>query len=199
MVNKHRAFGESIAKRMAADDGPLFQCRQCGKCCSSLRSSASIGPYEFGLALLPFEKNLFPSEDISPYEAMRLKGTKPRGIFSYQLKKEICPKLNNSNCTIYTSRPLACRKYPINYLMVTEKGGIRISVDTVSCPEAQPNNTFPAEMIAAAAEDLSRSNSAWSKAGIMYDLKSESWVPAKKVRDLQQTLLDRLSITEQRK
>ena len=86
-----------------------FQCQGCAKCCTNL-----IIDDEAGLLLLPEETHYFPADMISPCQAVgSYPGDSKFTIITYQLNRNICPKLNDNKCTIYENRPITCRSFPV--------------------------------------------------------------------------------------
>ena len=79
----------------------------CGQCCSHLR----IGDEKAGLTLFPDEIQLYPENTIRPHYG---KGViEPSSIFTYQHTENVCVHLKDNKCSIYETRPLMCRSFPV--------------------------------------------------------------------------------------
>lgn len=83
------------------------ECVRCGRCCSHLRS----GEGDSGLTLFPDEIHLFPEDKIRPHLARGV--SSPVEIFTYQHTENVCIHLVDNMCSIYESRPLMCRSFPV--------------------------------------------------------------------------------------
>jgi len=125
------------------DEGKIFNCSQCGTCCSHIRGilpdeeKEFIGEMGYGklplVQLIPIEKMSFPLWD---WEAKRFREwdgeiqanaviEPSRGILDLQSNKAIivtyfidadsCPFLRNKKCSIYDKkRAYICRLFPFN-------------------------------------------------------------------------------------
>jgi Fe-S-cluster containining protein len=116
---------------MGIEEKPEFRCNQCGICCSKLIAMKG----KAGLMLFPDEISLFPKESIKPCLAI---GTfhkdKSFWVLTYQFTKSICPHLKDSKCSIYFSRPLLCKMYPIQQKL--DDSGEEIFGLAPECPPA---------------------------------------------------------------
>jgi Fe-S-cluster containining protein len=67
------------------------------------------------LGLFGEEKDLFPSELVSPHVGIGWGNSSgPKYVVSYQLNVNDCPHLSAGNvCKIYDRRPLVCRAFPL--------------------------------------------------------------------------------------
>ena len=105
-----------------------FPCRQCGKCCNMLERENWTG-----ISLFPWEKQLFPAEDIKPSLGL---GENPEHpdfkTILYTYDKPGCIHLQENNCKIYTQRPLVCRSYPFR---VTKNNDETIFIVAPECTE----------------------------------------------------------------
>jgi len=91
-----------------------FECQRCGKCCTGLVIDKN-GSLE-GLAILPHERELFPKNFIEPHLGMGYSENRIERIMQYQVNVDVCPHLGEENeCTIYATRPLTCRRFPLVY------------------------------------------------------------------------------------
>jgi len=90
-----------------------FKCLQCGRCCKHLLVETEYGLA--GLSLFPEEKNLFPSELISPNVGIGWGiPSGPKHVTTYQLNVSGCPHLSKGNlCDIHNKRPLVCQAFPL--------------------------------------------------------------------------------------
>jgi Fe-S-cluster containining protein len=79
----------------------------CGQCCSHLR----IGDEKAGLTLFPEEVYLFPEKTVRPHYGKGV--SQPSIIFTYQHTENVCVHLKNNMCSIYDTRPLMCRSFPV--------------------------------------------------------------------------------------
>ena len=107
-----------------------FPCKQCGKCCTLLAKKEWTG-----ISLFPWEKHLFPPEDIRPSLGL---GENPEDpdfkIFLYTYNVPGCKYLRETQCTIYQQRPLVCRSYPFR---VTKQGDKDVYIVAPECTVIQ--------------------------------------------------------------
>lgn len=91
----------------------VFKCLQCGRCCRS--HLKEVDGALAGLGLFAEEKDLFPSEFVSPHVGIGWGAPSgPKYVVSYQLNVNDCPNLLPCNvCKIYDKRPLVCRAFPL--------------------------------------------------------------------------------------
>jgi len=79
-----------------------IDCLKCANCCKT----TSPGMYDKDVERLAKHLKLKPSEVVEQYMELDRDG-------EYVFRSAPCPFLGNDNyCTVYESRPLACREYP---------------------------------------------------------------------------------------
>ena len=96
----------------------IHKCKQCGLCCTKLKSSEPGVPG--GLLLTPEETSMFigdTAQDIIPTVCYTAPGDDTSHILYYGMIASRCPMYDNG-CTIYEDRPLVCRRYPLGQNIV---------------------------------------------------------------------------------
>lgn len=83
-----------------------FKCKQCGKCCDS--TIIQLAPYDIKNVCNALKINT--KEFHEKYSMFRPFDDIPR---CYLRNRPICPFKVDNNCTIYLSRPLRCRLFPL--------------------------------------------------------------------------------------
>ena len=103
-----------------------FPCKQCGKCCRMLAREGYIG-----ISLFPWEKHLFPEEDVRPSLGL---GENPDQskfkIILYTYDAPGCIHLDGNLCVIHDQRPLVCRSYPFR---ISGEGKNKIYIVAPEC------------------------------------------------------------------
>ena len=107
-----------------------FPCKQCAKCCSQLAKEGWSG-----ISLFPWEKHLFPAEDIIPSLGLGEHPDHPKfKTILYTYNTPSCIHLKEKTCTLYTQRPLICRSYPFR---VTRQGDKTVYIVVPECTAVQ--------------------------------------------------------------
>jgi len=158
-----------------------FECQKCGTCCRNLLED--VDGITNGLFLTQRERELFPSELISPKLAIGV--GKPRRVIAYQLNINVCPHLDEKHeCRIYDRRPLACQSFPFEYMIYS---GPTVSV---KCPvigsrmkKGEQREVEVSEVEVGASEKMNRyiinRSRKYRKKGLSmwnYDLETKLWV-----------------------
>lgn len=161
-----------------------FKCRQCGQCCRDLvQEDKGITR---GLTLLPHEAQQFDLEHNKPAIG---RGKRPHEknfqIIAYQIAPDICPKLQNNQCTIYETRPHTCRQYPFSLDPSLE--GPLLGVD-LNCPSASKlveecdSFDFQSKDSAEKLLELKKLVALNPRRYWYYDLRTEKWVRYNKIK-----------------
>ena len=155
----------------------MDECEKCGRCCSNLR----IGDEESGLTLFPEEIHMFPEETIRPHLG---KGeSSPIEIFSYQHTENICVNLKDNLCSVYESRPLMCRSFPVKIGVngLTFSHGCKAVLNLLKASKTTNRDRSEVKTAIVVAERLytfhktfGESEETWK-----YNLVSEAWEPMK--------------------
>ena len=107
-----------------------FPCKQCGECCTRLSREGWKG-----ISLFPWEKHLFPEEDIIPSLGLGEKPSDPKfKTILYTYNASGCLHLQDKQCTIYLQRPLVCRSYPFR---VEKRGDKNVFIVAPECTAVQ--------------------------------------------------------------
>jgi len=106
-----------------------------------------------GISLFPWERHLFPEEDIKPSLGIGENPEHPKfKVILYTYDRPGCIHLEETHCTIYTQRPLVCKSYPFR---ITHRGNKTVYIAAPECtiiqdwPEKKTINQRYAEMDAA--------------------------------------------------
>ncbi len=85
-----------------------FPCAKCGNCCRKL------GEGEWtGISLFPWEKHLFPEDDVKPNLGLGEFPDDPGFRTVLYLYDNLgCVHLDGDLCLIHDDRPIVCRSYP---------------------------------------------------------------------------------------
>jgi Fe-S-cluster containining protein len=95
-----------------------------------------------GISLFPWEKQLFPEEDIKPSLGLGDDPEHPEfKIILYTYDKPGCVYLEENLCKIYNQRPLVCRSYPFR---VANRNGETVFI---VAPECTVIEDWPAKKI----------------------------------------------------
>jgi Fe-S-cluster containining protein len=88
-----------------------------------------------GISLFPWERHLFPEEDIKPSLGIGEGPEKPGfKIILYTYVKPGCIYLQETGCTIYDQRPLICKSYPFR---ITKRENETVYVVAPECTVIQ--------------------------------------------------------------
>ena len=103
-----------------------FPCKKCAKCCSMLEIEDWTG-----ISLFPWEKHLFPENQIIPSLGLGDHPDDPKfKTILYTYNASGCTYLTEKQCTIHHQRPLICRSYPFR---VKRQGNKNIYVTAPEC------------------------------------------------------------------
>jgi Fe-S-cluster containining protein len=107
-----------------------FECNQCGLCCGDTKEKTRH------ILLLESEAHEISAKTGLPIEGFAVEAA--NGLpYVYEIKKLCqgkCIFLENSQCTIYNSRPLICRFYPFE-LRFDQNKETYIFNYTIECPK----------------------------------------------------------------
>jgi len=107
--------GQSCALGLPIDDESVdlfiaaFKCRRCGKCCK--------GPLLDGITVMPSEVRRISRHLRISETAFMNKYVAAKKAFRYGLMAYPCPFGEEGACSIYDIRPLACRLFPIDFVL----------------------------------------------------------------------------------
>jgi Fe-S-cluster containining protein len=131
-----------------------FKCKQCGKCCDS--TIIQLAPYDIKNICSALKINT--KEFHEKYSMFRPFDEIPR---CYLRNRPKCPFKVDNNCTIYLSRPLRCRLFPLG----------RVYPDD---PTEDPFIVLPEEKCIGFDTGKKQRISEWLEEQLVFDLDKES-------------------------
>ncbi len=99
-----------------------FECTRCGWCCKNLSNvkdfkpgftnSYLIAPNKPNLFILPWEKQIFPKENVVITKIFFDLNNNLSIVLYYGLNTDCCPLIKDNSCSVHDNRALHCIIYP---------------------------------------------------------------------------------------
>lgn len=122
-LNACRQWDDKAIAGKVADTG--FRCKRCGKCCKGEWGDNTVSVFPGEVREIARVTGLDWLEIARPMESQDADERGEYHTFEWALQKQLngdCKFLLDGRCTIYASRPLICRTYP----MRLESGGLEV-------------------------------------------------------------------------